>query len=272
MDTNYYLRLARYAVQQAEEIISESTDRSELTYKGDRDFASAVDMRVEESIRARLTTESPECSFLGEEYGLQKGHSDELIWVLDPIDGTSNFVHGNPLYSISLSLLSEGEPAVGVVSIPQLHHQFTAAVGQGAAINETTTHCSSTKELRSSIISTGDFAVGKGAIEKNHERFELHHQLVPTVERVRMFGSAAIDLCWVAAGWTDGCVVMSGKIWDVAAGIVIAREAGADVLNGDGEQYDSNSETMIASTPAITDELVQVVKTAANWQNHSSVP
>lgn len=233
-----------------------------VTAKGDRDMASEVDFEVERTLRAFLHEQTPEISFLGEEGG-SEGPDNEWVWTLDPVDGTANFVHGLPLCAVSLALVNRGIPVVGVVSLPMLGRTYSAAHGEGAQVNGKPIRASGTEQLSDAIVAIGDYAVGPLAARKNADRFALTHLLADRVQRIRMLGSAAIDLVWVAEGLLDGCLALSNLPWDVNAGVVIAREAGAAVVDLDGRPHTSESTATIASAPGIVRALVELVSPVA---------
>ncbi len=208
-------------------------DPGVVTMKGDRDMTSEVDFAVENDLREFLAVETPEIDFLGEEYGGAAAR-DATAWVLDPVDGTANYLHGLPMYAVSLALVQAGHPTLGAVFLPYLRHRYWATEDGGAWCDGRQLSVSSTNRLDDAIVSIGDYAVGDDAVARNRTRFAVTEALAARVQRIRMLGSAAIDLCWVASGQLDACVLMGSHPWDVAAGTVIAREAGAHILDDQG--------------------------------------
>ncbi|WP_024875599.1 inositol monophosphatase family protein [Saccharomonospora piscinae] len=209
-----------------------------VSAKGDRDYVTELDVRIQHAIRDYLQRAAPGIDFLGEEDG--GGTLDDTtdyVWVLDPIDGTSNFAHGIPLCATSLALVHRGQPLIGVITAPFLDLRYYAVHGGGAYCNDKPIQCSSTTDLRRAIVSIGDYATGEGAAEKNERRFAVTRALAENVERVRMFGAASLDLAWVAEGRTDACVILSNKPWDMAAGVLINREANGNVSDLHGVEY-----------------------------------
>ncbi|MGQ4617557.1 inositol monophosphatase family protein [Nocardia sp. R7R-8] len=253
------LEIARSAVEQGAELLH-TADRGTIRTKGDRDYVTGLDHRIQDDIRRYLAAATPECGFLGEELdGGALDHDARYMWVLDPIDGTSNFIHGLPLCAVSLALVHNGEPVIGVIGAPFLGLEYYAAAEGGAWSNDKPIRASDTKTLSRAVVSIGDYAVGQEAEPKNERRIALTAALAATVERVRMFGSAALDLVWVAEGRTDACVMLSNKPWDTAAGVLIAREAGAVVLDSSSRRHSLDSSDTIAVSPAIADELMSLV-------------
>jgi myo-inositol-1(or 4)-monophosphatase len=250
--------IALEAVAIAGELIR-SRPPGSLTAKGDRDMASELDYAVERAVRAHLRDRTPGVAILGEEDGLTGASGGELLWALDPIDGTANFVHGMPLTGVSLGLLCRDRPVLGVIDLPFLGARYRAVEHAGAYVGDRRITASHTTGLRDAIVALGDYAVGVGAEEKNRLRLALSEHLAGRVQRVRMLGSAAIDLAWVAEGKLDASMTMSNEPWDTAAGVIIAREAGAVVIDQDGSDHTSASAATIAVAPGIVEELLAVV-------------
>lgn len=229
-----------------------------LTPKGDRDMASEVDYAIEEQVRAFLSEHAPEIGFLGEEGGAS-GAAEGLVWALDPIDGTVNFVHGSPLCAISLGLIAENRSILGVIDLPFLGTRYSAAEGNGAHADGHPIAVSATRQMLESVVALGDYAVGDGSEEKNRTRFALTQRLATSVQRVRMHGSAAIDLAWLAAGKVDAVVMLGNKPWDTSAGVIIAREAGALVVDCDGAPHSVDSAATIAANSGILPAILDLV-------------
>ncbi|MFG1828112.1 inositol monophosphatase family protein [Microbispora bryophytorum] len=229
-----------------------------VTAKGDRDMVTEVDYAVEHAVRDFLSRETPEVGFLGEEEGITSV-GDGLMWALDPLDGTANFTHGIPLCGTSLGLIDHDRSILGVIDLPFLSTRYAAAETAGATANGHPISASTTDALEAAIVSVGDYAVGRGAEAKNRVRLPLNYQLATRVQRVRMFGSAAVDLAWVAEGKTDACIMLSNNPWDTAAGVLIAREAGAIVTDINGTPYTMTARATIAAAPKILADLVELV-------------
>lgn len=155
--------------------------------------------------------------------------------------------------------MRRGEPIVAAIVAPFLDLRYVAAKGRGAFGNGVQLQASKTTDLAESIVSIGDYAVGPDAPAKNARRIRLTTLLAEQVERVRMFGSAALDLAWVAEGRTDATVILSNKPWDTAAGVLLAREAGALVIDATGTPHNFTSAETIATTPSIADPLLSLV-------------
>lgn len=236
------------------------------TAKGERDFATELDLSIERAVRAFLHAEVPHIGFLGEEEG-RSGSDDRraTYWALDPVDGTANLMHGLPICGTSLGLIVDDQPVLGVVDFPHLGERYSAHSGRGATLNGRPIRASDTSELAGAIVSVGDFAVGIDADHRNEPRHAIIRGLSAHAERVRMLGSAALDLTWVAAGRLDGSVMLSNKTWDVAAGVIIAREAGALVLDLDGTTHSTRSRATISAAPGLAHVLVDLLASTAEY-------
>ncbi|MCK2257045.1 inositol monophosphatase family protein [Crossiella sp. S99.1] len=229
--------------------------------KNDRDIVTELDVQIERDIRAYLAEQTPEIGFLGEEEGERGSQTGgDWRWILDPIDGTSNFVHGVPLSAVSLAL-SDGEAIiVAAIALPFLNLQYGAATGLGAFVNGRKLEASKTSELSKAMVSIGDYAVGDNAASRNARRLQVTAKLAENVERVRMFGSAAVDLVWVAEGRLDAAVIMANHPWDTAPGVLIAREAGAVVVDATGAPHTARSTETIAVNPNLAQSLLEVIR------------
>lgn len=262
-DLHQLAQVADQAAKIGHDLLKDHTP-SRVQDKADRDTVTDLDTRIERDIRTYLQQETPNISFLGEEEG-QYDTGGQDMWVLDPIDGTSNFVHGVPLCAVSLALVRNDMPVIGVISAPLLGLHYRAVVGDGAYGNGTKLQASATTNLARAIISIGDYAVGDQAPTGTAVQLRLTTLLAERVERVRMFGSAALDLAWVAEGRTDGTIILGAKTWDSAAGAIIAREAGAVVIDGTGNHHTPASADTIAAGPHLTGPLFAMVRDS----NHS---
>lgn len=240
-----------------------------LTAKGDRDMASEVDYAVERAVRDHLKQRTPDIAILGEEEGITGSTTSELLWAIDPVDGTANFVRNIPLCGFSIGLIEKGRPVVGVIDLPFFGTRYHAAQHTGAYLGDRRIQTSMTTDLKDAIVAIGDYAVGKNAGTKNRRRIALTEHLAASVQRVRMLGSVAIDLAWVAEGKLDASITLSNKPWDMAAGVIIAREAGAKVTDQDGTDHTLTSAATIATTPALADDIASLIAAATEVQPRS---
>ena len=236
-------------------------DIGSVVPKGDRDYATEVDFRIEETIRASLERAAPGVTFLGEEEGEREG-TGSAMWVLDPIDGTVNFANRSPLCAISLALVEDDQPSLGIIDLPLLGERYVARRGSGASLNGNAIQVAEPAGLHDAIVGFADFAVGPAAKVENPVHRELMERLVPRCLRVRVHGSECLDLAWLAAGRLAVSVMLSSKPWDVTAGVLIAREAGAEAFDHGGRPWRPEAEFTICCTPGLVDELLPVVQEA----------
>jgi myo-inositol-1(or 4)-monophosphatase len=251
------LPIAHQAVDLARDIMR-TMQPGILTAKGDRDMASEVDYAIEDRVRAFLTERTPDIGFLGEEHGAS-GATNSLMWALDPVDGTVNFIHGSPLCAISLGLITESRPVLGVIDLPFLGTRYSAAEGSGAHANGQPISASTTDRIGEAVVAIGDYAVGENSEERNRERFALTQRLATSMQRIRMHGSAAIDLAWLAEGRIDAAVMLANTPWDTAAGVIIAREAGAVVTDRSGTPHRTGSTATIATNANLLSAFLDLV-------------
>jgi len=213
----------------------------------DVDLVTEVDREVELFLMNKLSALLPGSEFLSEETASEIKTAEKL-WVMDPIDGTLNFVHGFPMVCISLALHEDGIPTYAYVYNPLINYLFEAQKGKGAKLNGIDIHVSSHTKLKECLFSTGfpyDYPTNK---ENNLNYFDHFNRLVQGVRRP---GSAAMDMAFTAAGTFDGFWEWHLKPWDVAAGILLIEEAGGIVTNFDGQPYHFGDENIVAGNPAI---------------------
>lgn len=190
----------------------------------DADIVTEADRRSEELILTRIRDRFPDHSVLSEESGELSGDAG-WQWVIDPLDGTTNFYSGLPLFAVSIALEHNGEAVIGVVYSPYLNEMFMAVKGGGATLNGQRLSCSSESVMSRAVISTG-FPVDKNSNPDNN--LDNVAAVLPKVRGLRRLGSAAIDICYVAAGFLDGFWELNLHRWDVSAALLIAAEAGAE--------------------------------------------
>lgn len=234
--------------------------------KGDRDMVTNLDVEIERAVRASLRQDAPQVAFLGEEESSATA-TRELTWAFDPIDGTANLVHGLPLFAISLALVRDDYPLLGIIDLPMLGQRYSAVQGQGAFLNGEPIHVSDSGDLAEAMVTVGDYAVGPDADRKNKLRLAVTAQLARQVLRVRMFGSAAIDLAWLAEGKTDACIILGSHPWDIAAGVIIAIEAGARIADLGGAIHTLRGRATVATTPRLLAEIARLTVDAQDGQS-----
>jgi myo-inositol-1(or 4)-monophosphatase len=205
----------------------------QVARKAPADFVSAADLKAEETLFEALTKARPGYSFLGEERGMVEGTDKTHTWIVDPLDGTTNFLHAIPHFAINIALEREGVVVAAVTYNPAANELFWAEKGKGCYLNDKRLRVAARTRLDESVLATGIPFMGHG----QHGRFlkELH-QISQRVAGVRRFGSAALDLAWVAAGRYDGYWERDIKPWDIAAGLLLVTEAGGKVTDADGGQ------------------------------------
>ena len=257
------LSVGRTAIGVAAELIRTRRPAA-VTAKGDRDSVTDVDLAVERTIRDLLAEATPGIGFLGEEEGRSTDTAPTPhTWTLDPIDGTVNYAAGSPLCAVSLALLEERQPVLGVIDLPFLGQRYWATAGGGAFVNgELIQAPAGPRMLSEAIVALGDFATGPDAAGQNDLQLRLAGLLAGRALRIRMLGSAAIDLAWLAAGRHHASVTLCNRSWDMAAGVVIAREAGATVADLDGSGYSLVSRSVIAAAGQLGEELLAIVAEA----------
>jgi myo-inositol-1(or 4)-monophosphatase len=227
--------------------------------KGDRDYATRFDLSIETEIKATLSAANAGIPFLGEETG--GGIDARLTWVLDPIDGTTNFIKGSPLCGISLALLDGGQPAFGIVDLPLLDERYVARRGAGAYLNGIRLHSPDTTDLADAVVAITDFAVADDREWENPVHIDVLRRIAPKALGVRTHGSAALDLAWVASGRVAASIMLSNRAWDVSAGILLVREAGGRVYDLDGRDHDLSSRCTVASAPGLKTALLAALPT-----------
>lgn len=205
----------------------------QVSRKGAADFVTAADLKAEQTLFEELTRVRPGYGFLGEERGLVEGTDKTHTWIVDPIDGTTNFVHAIPHFAINIALEREGQIVAGVTYNPIADEMFWAERGRGAFLNnEVRLRVAARRDLADTVVATGIPFAGRPGLARFQKEL---HGIAPNVAGVRRFGSAALDMAWVAAGRYDAYWERGVQRWDVAAGIVLMQEAGGMVTDADGE-------------------------------------
>ncbi|MDQ5896591.1 MAG: monophosphatase [Pseudomonadota bacterium] len=254
------LNIAIKAARAAGAIINRASldvERLTVTSKGPNDFVTEVDQAAEQAIIDTIRQAYPGHGFLAEESGRSQGaqHSD-FVWIIDPLDGTTNFIHGFPQYAVSIALAFKGKVEQAVVYDPSRNDLFYATKGRGAYLNDKRLRVSKRLRLADALIGTG-FPFRKG---DNFKRYlKIMEELMPACAGLRRPGAAALDLCYVAAGWYDGFFETGLNPWDIAAGSLIVTEAGGLIGNFTGEADYLYQREVIAATPKVYGQLVQIL-------------
>lgn len=218
----------------------------QVAKKAPADFVSAADLKAEETIFEMLQKARPGYGFLGEERGMIEGTDKTHTWIVDPLDGTTNFLHAIPHFAINIALQRDGSTVAAVTYNPVTNELFWAERGKGCYVNDKRLRVAQRKHLDESVIGTGIPFLGHG----QHAKFlkELH-QISQRVAGVRRFGAASLDLAYVAAGRLDGFWERDLKAWDLAAGLLLIQEAGGKITDADG------GEDVIAKGSVVTANL-----------------
>lgn len=228
----------------------------QVSIKGPGDYVTAADDRAEEIIFRELRKARPAYSFLMEESGVFEGEDKTHRWIVDPLDGTTNFLHSVPLFAVSIGLEREGQLVAGVVYNPITDELFTAEKGKGAYVNDRRLRVAARKSLGDTLITTGIPHRGR----PGHPEFIKDlEKVMMNVAGVRRTGSAALDLAWTAAGRFDVFWERGLKQWDVAAGIVLMREAGGHVIDIDGGDNPLESGNLLAANPQLAKTFAPII-------------
>ena len=232
----------------------------QVSKKGAADFVSAADLKAEQTLFEELTRVRPGYGFLGEERGEEAGTDKTHRWIVDPLDGTTNFLHGIPHFAINVALERDGLVVAAVTYNPATHDLFWGERGRGAFWNDKRLRVSARSRMDEALIATGIPFLGHG----QHARFlkELH-QIGQRVAGVRRFGSAALDLAWVAAGRYEGYWERDLGAWDLAAGVLLVSEAGGTVTDADGGESMLTGGSICAANPSLHPLVLERLRAAA---------
>ena len=257
----HFLEVAVEAAEEAGAIIVEAAHRPKnISYKGEVDLVTETDKKAEAVILARLHHHFPAHAIVAEETGTSGADaSAKYKWYVDPLDGTTNFAHGYPVFAVSIALLEEGEPLVGAIYNPVTREMFRAIRNEGAYRGDTKIHVSSVEKLSKSLLATG-FPSHKRVQNPN-----IHYYWEFTLRShgVRRAGSAALDLCSVACGQFEGFWEFGLKPWDTAAGILLVSEAGGAISNFSGGPYHPGDRELLASNGLIHAEMQAIAAQVA---------
>ncbi|MEO8701187.1 MAG: inositol monophosphatase family protein [Kofleriaceae bacterium] len=253
------LEVARIAVRAAAELLAGARVTAVRGKSNPRDLVTEWDLRAEDTIRASLEQNAPGIAVLGEEGGQGSGTASGLRWLVDPIDGTVNFAHGLPLWTIAIALEDPQGVAVGVVFAPVLGWWFEASRGGGARDGTGAPLAVSVIDRVDQALLTTGFPYDRATHPVNN--FAEWEHLQRRAGACRRMGCASLDLCVVARGWLDGYWERRLQPWDVAAGALIVREAGGTVTNTTGGAFDPHAGEVVASNGAIHEELLAELAT-----------
>lgn len=228
----------------------------QVRQKGAIDLVTEFDQKSEEAIVSSLQKEFPGHAILAEESGLHQ-KTGEYRWVVDPIDGTTNFAHGIPVFAITLALLRGTAPVAGVIYDPLHDEMFSAALGRGASLNGRPIHVSSQADLGQALLATG-FAYDIRTNPRNNLAQYAQFQL--RTQGVRRLGSAALDCAWTAMGRLEGYWEFGIKPWDIAAGGLLVREAGGRATSTEGDEQFVPTGTIVVSNGLLHEQILRVLR------------
>jgi myo-inositol-1(or 4)-monophosphatase len=232
----------------------------QVSLKGPANFVTAADRRAEDILREELAKARPDYGFLGEEGGRREGTDKTHCWIVDPLDGTSNFLHGIPHFAISIGLERAGTIVAGIIYNPANDELFTAERGKGAFLNDQRLRVAARQHLGDAVVACGLPHRGRGDLELARRELAV---VQPAVAGLRRFGAAALDLAWVAAGRFDAYWERDLSPWDMAAGLLLVREAGGFVSDLDGGEAMFAKGNIAAGNEAMHRDLLRLIKKAA---------
>ena len=251
------LQAANEAATAAGQILNQLFGQvKDISKKGEIDLVTEADYQAEKTLIESIHRYFPQDNILAEEAGDHE-QSSHRTWIIDPLDGTTNFVHGFPFFAVSIGLEIEGEMVAGVVLNPFMNERFEATRGKGAFLNRKPIAVSRTNHLKDALLATG---FPYDIHEKHEEVLNYFRKMVITAQGVRRPGSAALDMCYVAAGKFDGFWEQGLKPWDTAAGVVIVKEAGGELSTFQGKHYSPYEESIVAANPLVHSQIIATLK------------
>ena len=257
---NVMIKAARLAGRRLKRDFGE-VEHLQVSMKGPANFVTAADRKAEEILREELSKARPGYGFIGEESGHHEGSDATHRWIVDPLDGTTNFLHGIPQFAISIALEREGAIVAGLIYNPANDEMFLAERGKGAFLNDTRLRVAGRKRLTDSIVACGLPHFGRGDLDLNRREMAAVQEKVAGLRR---FGSAALDLAWIAAGRFDGYWERHLAAWDIAAGILLVREAGGFVTDLQGKDAMLATGDIIAGNDVIHRDLLKILRGAGS--------
>ncbi|MGM4929238.1 inositol monophosphatase family protein [Tardiphaga sp. 619_E2_N8_5] len=252
---NVMVKAARRAGRSLKRDLGE-IENLQVSMKGPANFVSLADKRAEEMLYTDLNKARPGYGFLGEEGGNREGTDKSHTWIVDPLDGTTNFLHGIPQFAVSIGLAREGQVIAGLIYNPANDELYMAEKGSGAFLNDTRLRVAGRKQLNECVIACGLPHIGRGDFELSRNEMAA---LQPKVAGLRRFGAASLDLAFVAAGRLDGYWERNLQPWDIAAGLILIKEAGGTVgdINGGDVLTTGN---VVAGNEFIHDALTKILR------------
>ena len=247
-----FLETARRASRVGGEVLKSWAGRFAVREKGRADLVTEADLASQEAVYSAIMAEFPDHGFLGEEEGKSTPGRDGYRWIVDPLDGTTNYVHGLAQYAVSIGLERHGRPIAGAVYDPSADECFSAALGLGAWVNEQPIRTSNVTELGQALVAVSF----PPAVRRDNPAITEFLTVMERTQAVRRMGSSALNLCYLAAGRLDAYWAKDTKTWDVAAGFLLVTEAGGTLTSYDGGPADLNRPQFVAAaTPQLHAEL-----------------
>jgi myo-inositol-1(or 4)-monophosphatase len=253
---NVMVKAARRAGRSLKRDLGE-VENLQVSLKGPANFVTMADRRAEEMLHSDLTKARPGYGFIGEEGGVRAGDDKTHTWIVDPLDGTTNFLHGIPQFAISIGLSREGTVIAGVIFNPANDDLYIAERGKGAFLNDQRLRVAGRRKLNECVIACGLPHIGRGDLELS--RRELT-EIQSRVAGLRRFGAASLDMAFIAAGRLDGYWERNLQPWDMAAGTIIVREAGGIVSGIEGDDDPLKTGSVICGNEFVHAELVKILK------------
>ena len=251
-----YLEVAEKTAREAGVILLENLGKvKEIEFKAKNSLVTEVDKLSEEIIISNIRSSFPEHAIFAEESGRDSSES-EHVWLIDPIDGTTNYAHAYPFFSISIALEINGEVEVGLVYDPVKDEMFTAEKGKGAFLNGESISVSKSHAIEHSHVCTGFMHEVEWMVEANIKHFG---NFIRRARAVRRDGSAALDLCYVACGRFDGFWELGLNPWDTAAAVLILKEAGGQVSTFTGDEYSIYEKEILASNSIVHEQMIEIL-------------
>ena len=253
---NVMVKAARRAGRSLKRDLGE-IEHLQVSLKGPANFVSLADKRAEEMLYADLAKARPGYGFIGEEGGTREGADKTHSWIVDPLDGTTNFLHGIPQFAISIALAREGSVIAGVIYNPANDELYLAERGKGAFLNDQRLRVAGRRNLSECVIACGLPHIGRGDFEQFRDELR---EIQGRVAGMRRFGAASLDLAFVAAGRLDGFWERNLSPWDIAAGQIIVREAGGMVSGIEGHDNSLTTGNVVCGNDYVHGELVKILK------------
>lgn len=257
LDLEALLSEAELAVREAGLLFADRALAGHIHHKNATDFVTEVDTGIQELLRRRLAEILPEARFMGEEQDNSGLDTSGLVWILDPVDGTTNFIHRLRHSAISLGLVSEGQPVLAIIFNPETNELYTALAGCGARLNGREIHVSPTGKLAEGLVGVGTNPAFRNEAERN---FGIMRAVYDRCIDIRRMGAASLDLCYVACGRLDAYAECRLNPWDYAAGLLIVREAGGTVTDLHGNSPDMFTPSdIVAANGHVTEEILEAL-------------